>query len=122
MIAFLNLQKKFSDAQIENYELTGVFSPNPLRKSIFTVVAKDNIDFNATSSTAVKHFHRTSMTVMQFPLAEDLGNDNSLPERTQLIVEQTKKPVKKCLKFQKAIKQSNILVFVKDHYTLQVLW
>ena len=47
----------------------GFFS-NPLRKSIFTVVAKDKIDFSATSSTAVKHFHGTSMTVMQFPLTE----------------------------------------------------
>ena len=52
----LDYPKKLSDAQIESYELTGVFSPNPLRKSIFTVVAKDNNDFNATSSTAVKFF------------------------------------------------------------------
>ena len=70
---------------------SGFFSPNPLRKSIFTVVAKDNIDFNTTSSTAAKHFHGTSMTVMQFSSAENIGNDNSLPERTQLIDEQTKK-------------------------------
>ena len=35
------------------------------------------------------------MTVMEFPLAEDLGNDNSMPDRTQLIDEQTKKTVKK---------------------------
>ena len=65
--------------------------PNPLRKSIFTVVAKDNIDFNATSSTAVKYFYGTSMTVMQFPSAENLGNNNSFPERTQLFDKQTKK-------------------------------
>ena len=81
----LEFTKKLSDVQIENYELTGVFSPNPLRKSIFTVVAKDDIDFNATSSTPVKHFHGTSMTVMQFPSAQNFGNDNSMPERTQLI-------------------------------------
>ena len=87
----LEFTKKLSDAQIENYELTEVFSTNPLRKSIFTVVAKDNIDFNATSSTAVKHFHETSVTVMQFSLAENLGNNKSLPESTQLIHEQTKK-------------------------------
>ena len=69
MIVFLITQKKLSDAQIESYELTGVFWPNPLRKLIFTVVAKDNIDFNATS-TAVKHFQSTSMTVMQFPVSD----------------------------------------------------
>ena len=81
----LEFTKKLSDVQIENYELTGVFSPNPLRKSIFTVVAKDDIDFNATLSTPVKHFHGTNMTVMQFPSAENFGNDNSMPERAQLI-------------------------------------
>ena len=90
----LEFTKKLSDAQIENYELTGVFSTNPLRKSIFTVVVKDNIDFNVISSTAVKHFHGTSMTIMQFSLAENSGNNNSLPERTQLIHEQTKKASK----------------------------
>ena len=31
------------------------------------------------------------MTVLEFPLAKDLGNDNSMPDRTQLIDEQTKK-------------------------------
>ena len=31
------------------------------------------------------------MTVMQFPSAENIGNDNSFLERTQLIEEQTKK-------------------------------
>ena len=45
MISFLNLQKKLSNAQIKNCELTGSFSPDPLRKSIFILVAKDNIDF-----------------------------------------------------------------------------
>ena len=94
----LGFTKKLSDAQIENYELTGVFSSDPLRKSIFTVVVKDNIDFNATPSATVKNFHGTSMTVMQFPSAENLGNNNGLPERCQLIDEQTKKASKKVLK------------------------
>ena len=79
----LDYTKKLSDAQTESYELTGIFSPNPLRKSIFTVVAKDNIDFNATSSTAVKHFHGTSMTVMQFPVLDNLGNSTTLQECVQ---------------------------------------
>ena len=90
----LEFTKQLSDAQIKTYEFTGFFSPNPLRKSLFTVVAKDNLDFNTTSSTAVKHFHGPSMTVMQFE-AENLGNDNSLPESTQLIDEHTKKASKK---------------------------
>lgn len=41
-------------------------------KSIFTVVVKDNIDFNATSSTAVKHFHGVEH-FYEFALAENLA-------------------------------------------------
>ena len=83
MIAFLNLQKKYLMGRF-NYELTKVFLPNALRKSKFTEAAKDNKDF-------FLHFLLTSMTVMQFPSAENIGNDNSFLERTQLIEEQTKK-------------------------------
>ena len=68
--------------------ISSLFLPKLLRKSIFTAAAKDN--FNAISSTVVKHFYGTSMTVMQFPSAENLRNDNSLLERTQLIDEQVK--------------------------------
>ena len=63
----------------------GVCTPSPLRKYIFTVLAKDNIDFNVISSTAAKYFHGTSMTVMQFPSHDNVGNDNIMPESTHLI-------------------------------------
>ena len=87
MIAFLNLQKKILMHR-QKITISSLFLPKLLRKSIFTAAAKDN--FNATSSTVVKHFYGTSMTVMQFPSAENLRNDNSLLERTQLIDEQVK--------------------------------
>ena len=35
--------------------------PSLLKKNVFTVVAKDKNDFNATPSTAVQHFHGHSM-------------------------------------------------------------
>ena len=54
---------------------TNVFAPSPLKKNLFAVSAKDNIDFNATSSTAVQHFYGTSMTVMQFFSKENLGDE-----------------------------------------------
>ena len=95
MIAFLNFQKKLSDAQIENMNSPGFFSHIQLRKSIFAVVAKDNIDCNATSPIPVKHFHGTSMTVTHFHLTENFANNNSMPACTQLIHEQTKKASKK---------------------------
>ena len=54
---------------------TNVFAPNPFKKNIFTLLAKDNIDFNATSPTAVQHFHETSMTAMQFFSEKNLGDE-----------------------------------------------
>ena len=87
--------KNLSDVQIKNYELTGVFTSSLLRKDIFTVFAKDNIDFNATSSTAAKHFHGTSMMVMQFP-SHNVGNENIMPERTHLLAKHMTKLVKRC--------------------------
>ena len=36
------------------------------RKGIFTVIAKDNIDLNSSSSTAISHCHGTSMSILQF--------------------------------------------------------
>ena len=87
----LEFTKNYLMHRLKITKLTGVFSPNPLKKSIFEVFAKDNIAFNANTSAAVKHFQGTSMTVMKFPSAENVGNDNSLPKRTQLIDEQTKK-------------------------------
>ena len=36
----------------------------------FTIIAKDNIDVNAKSSTGSHHFHGTSMPIMQFPRPE----------------------------------------------------
>ena len=81
----LEFTKNLSEVQIKNYELTGMFMPSPLRKDIFTVVAKDNINFNATSSTAAKHFHGTSITVMQFPSHDYIGNENIMPESTHLL-------------------------------------
>ena len=44
-------------------------------KNLFIVLAKDNIDFNATSSAAAQHFHGTSMTAIQFISEENLGNE-----------------------------------------------
>ena len=94
----LEFTKNLSDVQIKNYELTGVFTPSPLRKDIFTVVAKDNIDFNPTLSTAAKHFHGTSMTVMQLPSIDNVGNESIMPESTHLLAKQQDKTSKKVLK------------------------
>ena len=46
------------------------------------MVAKDNVDHNATSNTATKHFHGTSMTVMQTPTSGKTGANISNVEDT----------------------------------------
>ena len=38
-----------------------------LQKLLFTIIAKDNVDLNSSSSTAAGYYHETSMTVLQFP-------------------------------------------------------
>ena len=53
------------------YARDGVFLPSVLKQDIFTIIAKDNIDINAKSSTASKHFYGTSMSILQFPLTEN---------------------------------------------------
>ena len=83
--------------------------PNPLRKSVFTVVAKDNTDFSATSSTAVKHFHGTSMTVMQFPVSDNLSNSITLQECVQSNNEKSKNNSKKVLKIPESYKTVKFL-------------
>lgn len=61
-----------SDTQVKHYKNTKSF-----KIYIFTVLAKDNIDFNASSSTAVQHLHMTSMTAIQFVSEENLGDEIS---------------------------------------------
>ena len=92
----LEITEELSDIQIKHYMNTNVFAPSPLKKNLFTVLAKDNIDFNATYSTAVQHFHGTSMTAMQFFSEENLGDEilyNTDIEFTSNITDLTSKKV-----------------------------
>ena len=43
-----------------------VFVPKQSCKSLFTVMAKDNINLNAASASATGHFHGTSMFIFNF--------------------------------------------------------
>ena len=67
------------------------------------------------------------MTVTQFPSTENIGNNNSMLERTQLIHEQTKKASKKVLKVPESYKTVKSLSIRKAPlYTLivavDILW
>ena len=48
------------------------------------MVAKDNVDHNATSNTPTKHFHGTSTTIMQTPTPGKTGTNISNVEDTTL--------------------------------------
>ena len=54
---------------MQQYERDKVFLPKMLRKLLFTIIAKDNVDLISSSNTATAHYHGTSMTVLQFPLS-----------------------------------------------------
>lgn len=51
-----------------------VFAPSRLNK-FFSVLAKDNIDFNPKSSTVFQHFHGASMTARQFESEKNLDSE-----------------------------------------------
>ena len=44
-----------------------------MRKELFTIVAKDNIDVNAKSTKVSSHYHGISFTIMQFLTKENCG-------------------------------------------------
>ena len=63
----LQVTKGIGDNLVRQFKTHGIFAPGELKRGVFTMVAKDNVDHNATSNTATKYFHGTSMTVMQTP-------------------------------------------------------
>ena len=62
----LDICDSISSLMLEKYEKEKVFVPQMLKLNVFTIIAKDNIDFNAKSTKVSRHFHGTSMTLMQF--------------------------------------------------------
>ena len=65
----LEVTKDIGDSLITQFKMHGMFLPGNLRSGLFTILAKDNVDSNATSSTATRHYHGTSITIMQYPTA-----------------------------------------------------
>ena len=57
-------------SMLEKFDNDGAFTGNS-RKTLFTIVAKDNIDVNSKSKKVGQHYHRISMTIMQY-----LSNEN----------------------------------------------
>ena len=43
-VRLLDITKMLSDAVINQYSINGVFTPKPIKRSLFTIIAKDNND------------------------------------------------------------------------------
>ena len=50
-----------------------VLVPQVLKKGIFSVIAKDNIDKNTRSTMITSHYHGTSLSVFQYPTKDNPG-------------------------------------------------
>ena len=49
--------------------------PNILKKGLFTVLLKHNIDVNARSNFVSSHYHGTSISIIQFVTEDNTGLD-----------------------------------------------
>ena len=75
-----------SEKMTMQYLRDGAFCPSILRTNIFTMMAKDNCDHNASSNTATQHYHGTSITIMQYPTQQCPG---------QIIIDSTQQALPK---------------------------
>ena len=78
----LHVTKEISDNLVRKFKTHGIFAPGELKRDVFTMVAKDNVDHNAMSGTATKHFHGANMTVMQTLTPGKTGTNISNVEET----------------------------------------
>ena len=59
----LDIKRDLANQTLHQYERDRVFIPCNLKTNIFTIIGMDNIDHNARSTTATKHYHGTSFSV-----------------------------------------------------------
>ena len=52
------------------YEEYNVFFPEKMKRGVFTIMAKDNIDLNASSNFVKSHLQVTSLSVLQ-PISDE---------------------------------------------------
>ena len=67
----LELTRDIANQMISQYKRDDAFLPRTLRKSILTIIAKDNIDTNSKSAPAKRHYPGTS--IFQFSTEENPG-------------------------------------------------
>ena len=63
----LEITKNMAEYNLKQFDIDKVFISKHAYKNVYTVLAKDNIYLNASSTTATNHYHGTSMKIMHFP-------------------------------------------------------
>ena len=76
----LDITRDLANQILHQYERGGGFIPCNMKKNIFTIIAKDNIDQDARSTPATKHYHGTSFCIFQFPSVASPGDMISYPD------------------------------------------
>ena len=76
----LDITRDLSKRVLNQCDRDGVFILCNLKKNIFTIIAKYNIDHNARSTAATKHDHGTSFSVFHFPSVAFPGDIISYPD------------------------------------------
>ena len=71
----LHFTQGLGEASIQLFENEDAVVPGNLRKGIFTVGAKYNIDKNSTCTISKSHYHGTSISLFQFLTIEKIGTE-----------------------------------------------
>ena len=69
----LSITKSLYEVLHRNYVQHIIVLPTNLKKGYFVVLVKDNVDKNASSNLVKSHYHRTSISLLQFPEWENEG-------------------------------------------------
>ena len=62
----LEVTTNMAEYNLKQFDIDKIFIPKHAYKNVFTVLAKDEIDLSASSTTAIDHYHGTSMAILHF--------------------------------------------------------
>ncbi len=71
----LSISSALGNSVCKKFEEEQVVCPPKAKENIFTIGCMDNIDHNPSSRTAQNSFHGTAISIIQFPTADQPGQD-----------------------------------------------
>ena len=69
----LEITKQLHEDMMASFQTHKAFIANQLREGVYTVLIKDNIDLDGTSTFVTTHYHGTSISILQFPSFQNPG-------------------------------------------------